>query len=429
MSITARLLGSAVSHWGDDPWAGGSWSLIGRHGSPQDRITLGTPVGDRLRIAGEATHPTRAGMTHGAYEQGLAAATWAINLGHRRVAVIGAGMAGLAASRALTDSGLAAPIWEARDRIGGRTAGADVAGGAFDLGANWLQQYDANLLARLAEHLGLTTIPTDFTNPLTLPSHPGLSLGDDPSPGGGPASGGDLSASGDLDGELRKRLAGAAEGASVGDVLDAWLRDPGPWTAAEIRRFVDAEIVMDTGVPLSWLSARHGFEPGVGEGDRWIVGGYRLLTTHLAAGLDIRLQSPVQHVRINPDGVVLTSGDLTEHADAVIVTAPVPVLAADTITFDPPLPESHRLALSHLGAGRVEKVILRFDERFWPEHGYYRVHGPSDTCISEWLDATAADGLPTLVGLFAGPWLDTLWTGPDPDIAARATAVIRAATT
>ncbi|GAA2847397.1 hypothetical protein Acy02nite_03310 [Actinoplanes cyaneus] len=409
MSIKVTLLGSAVSHWGEDPWARGSWSLIGRHGSPQDRIALGMPVHDRLRIAGEATHPTRAGMTHGAFEQGRAAAAWAIERGHTEIVVVGAGMAGLGAARLLDDHWLEVEIWEARDRIGGRTAGVEVAGGAFDLGANWLQQYDENVLARLAERFGLRTVVTDFTDPMVLTG--------ERFPGG-------------IEDDVRKRLAAAAPDASIADVLDDWLREPAPWSAAEIHRFVDAEIVMDTGAPLSWLSARHGFEPGVGEGDRWIAGGYRLLTEHLAKGLRIRLDRRVDRILVADDGILVIKddpvlGESSKRADAVIVTAPVPVLAAGAIAFDPPLPEPHRAALSRLGAGRVEKVVLRFAERFWPEHGYYRVHGPADTCISEWLDATAADGTPTLVGLFAGDWLDTLWTGTDEQIAARATEIFR----
>lgn len=407
MSIKGTLLGYAVSRWAQDPWARGSWSLIGRHGSPEDRIALGTPVGDRLLIVGEATHPTRAGMTHGAYEQGLAAATWAAGTGHTEFAIVGAGMAGLAAARSLDDDdlGFEVEVWEARDRIGGRTAGADVAGGAFDLGANWLQQYDENALARIAEDLGLRTVVTDFNDPMVLAGQP--------FPDG-------------IEHDLRERLAAATPGASVADVLDAWLRDTSPWSAAEIHRFVDAEIVMDAGVPLSWLSARHGFEPGVGEGDRWIVGGYRLLTEHLAKGLHLRLDRPVNRILVADDGVVLFSeGGWTKRVDAVIVTAPVPVLASGAIEFDPPLPESHLAALSRLGAGRVEKVILRFDQRFWPEHGYYRVHGPAPTCISEWLDATEADGTPTLVGLFAGDWLETLWAGTDEEVANRAAGVFR----
>ncbi|BCJ40001.1 hypothetical protein GCM10010168_28590 [Actinoplanes ianthinogenes] len=403
MSITARLLGSAVSHWGEDPWARGSWSLIGRHGTPQDRIALGAPAGERLRIAGEATHATRAGMTHGAYEKGAEAARWAADLGHSRVAVVGAGMAGLGAARTLAERGVQARIFEARDRIGGRTAGVDVAGSGFDLGANWLQQYDENVLARLAEQLGLTVVVTDFNDPLVLAGPPVPE---------------------NLEDELRKRLAVAAPDAGIADVIDDWLRDPAPWTADEIHRLVDAEIVMDTGAPLGWLSARYGFEPGVGEGDRWIVGGYRLLTEHLAGGLDIRLHQAIERIRIEDDRVVLND----EHeADAVIVTAPLPVLAAGTIAFDPPLPPAHRDALTRLGAGRVEKVILRFDQRFWPAHGYYRVHGPERTSISEWLDATEADGTPTLVGLFAGHWLGTLWAGTDAEIAERAAEIIRRA--
>ncbi|MEV4275003.1 flavin monoamine oxidase family protein [Actinoplanes xinjiangensis] len=413
-----RLTGFAVSHWGADPWARGSWSLIGRDGSPADRAALGAPVGDRLRIAGEATHPTRAGMTHGAYEQGVAAATWAAGRGHARVAVAGAGMAGLAAARTLTAHGVDVVIWEARERIGGRTAPVEIDGAGFDLGANWLQQYDDNLLARLAENLGLRTVPTDFDDPLILDGPRAPAPARAPSP-----------AAGAIEVELRARLEAAPVGASVADVLEEWLRAPGAWDVEAIRRFVDAEIVMDSGAPLSWLSARHGFEPGVGEGDRWIAGGYRLLTDHLAEGLDIRLRHPVDRIVVDAGGVTLAGDGTALRVDAVIVTVPLGVLAAGGIVFEPPLPGPHRAALSRLGMGRVEKVVLRFGERFWPVHpaGYYRVHGTADHCVSEWLDATAADGVPTLVGLFAGPWLDELWTGTDEQIAAHAVAVFTAA--
>jgi len=369
--------------------------VIGRGGTPADRVTLGAPVGGRLRIAGEATHPDRAGMAHGAYEKGAEAAAWAADLGHRRVVVIGAGMAGLAAARHLTRLGVHAEIWEARDRLGGRTAGADLDGFTFDLGANWLQQYAENPLARIAERLGLRTVATDFTDPLML-------------------SGGAANSAG-VASEVQRRLAVAPLDASVEDAL-------APWTP-ELRRFADAEIVMDSGVPLSWLSARHGFEPGVGEGDRWIAGSYRLLVDHLARGITVRLSRPVDTIQTQADGVRVNGA----HFDAAIVTVPVSVLRAGVITFDPPLPDGQLSALSRLVMGRVEKVVLRFHEHFWPAYrsGYYRVHGPSDGDICEWLDATAADGTPTLVGLFAGPWLDTVWAGSDAEVAERALAVFR----
>ncbi|GAB7044985.1 flavin monoamine oxidase family protein [Catenuloplanes indicus] len=384
MPITA----SAVTHWADNPWSRGSWSLIGRHGSPADRATLGTPIRDRIRLAGEATHPTRAGMTHGAHEQGIEAAAWAAGHGHRDVTVIGAGMAGLGAAQHLRARGITTRVLEARHRTGGRTTGTDVGGFTFDLGANWLQQYDDNVLARLAEKLALPVVPTAFGSGLD-----------------------------DLERQLRARLAAAPEHASVADVLAAWPAPP-----AALRRLVDSEIVMDTGADLGWLSARHGFEPGVGDGDRWIIGSYQRLVDHLADGLDIRLGTPVRTITDTADGVSVDG----LRTDAVIVT--VPIGALPDITFTPALPAAHRTALGHLGMGRVEKIILRATDRFWPHTGYFRIHGPTDGAISEWLDATDADGTPTLVGLLAGPWLDTLWTGTDHDITTRVlTDVLHAA--
>ncbi|ABS03079.1 FAD-dependent oxidoreductase [Kineococcus radiotolerans] len=410
-AVPTRPFASAVSRWGQDPWSRGSWSLIGRHGSPADRVRLGSPVAGRLRIAGEATHPTRAGMTHGAHEQGVAAADWALGRGFTRVAVVGAGFAGLAAARRLVEGGARVQVWEARERTGGRAAPVEVGGGSFDLGANWLQQYDDNVLARVGEGIGLRTVATDFTDPLVL---------------GPPVAAPDAAR---LRRELERRTAAAAPGTSLGHVVARWLRSPQPWTRQEVRRFVDAEVVLDAGASLSWLSARHGVEAGVGEGDRWIVGSYGLLVRHLTRGLDVRLGRPVRRVETTADAVTLVGDGHRCSVDAVVVTVPVPVLAGGAVEFVPPLPAAHRAALSRLGAGRVEKVVLRFERGFWPRHpsGYYRVHGPRAGEVSEWLDATPADGTPTLVGLFAGPWVERLWAGTDLDVAEAATGIVRAA--
>ncbi len=108
---------------------------------------------------------------------------------------------------------------------------------------------------------------------------------------------------------------------------------------------------------------------------------------------------------------------------------PVGVWGGGALKSAPPLPQGHRDALARLRMGRVEKVVLRFDEHFWPvsSSGYYRVHGPGDGDICEWLDATATDGVPALVGLFAGPWLDEVWDGSDAEVAARTEAILRSA--
>src|SRR4051794_41773879 len=54
------------------------------------------------------------------------------------VVVIGAGMAGLAAARALHDAGVEVVVVEGRDRVGGRTHTVELEGVAVDLGAAWV---------------------------------------------------------------------------------------------------------------------------------------------------------------------------------------------------------------------------------------------------------------------------------------------------
>ncbi len=55
------------------------------------------------------------------------------------VAIVGAGAAGLAAARTLTDLGVPFVLLEAAHRIGGRAYTEEVAPGApFDLGCHWM---------------------------------------------------------------------------------------------------------------------------------------------------------------------------------------------------------------------------------------------------------------------------------------------------
>ena len=403
----------AVSRWWDDPFSRGAWSVLLVGGTAETRRALGQPFG-RIILAGEATHSEQAGMTHGAYEEGLRAAAWCIDKGHHRVVVIGAGFAGLAAANQLRDAGHDVTVLEARDRIGGRVNTVAMADElTAELGANWLQQGERNSLLPLARELGLGLVDTDFTSPI------------------------DYDRSGVVDGasidavliELRKRIdALGDEDQSIASLVDDWVRQPEPWSVADIFRVVESEVCLDSGVPLSDLSARAGFEPGVGLGDRWIRGGYRQLLDQLANGVNVAMSWPVERITSMYNGVLVTGPMGVVHGDAVVVTVPIAVLKAGAITFDPPLQRSHQRALDHLDAGRVEKVVLRFAERWWPASpsGYFRIIGEEPGQVSEWLDLTDETGQTILVGLFVGDWADQLWTGhDDASVAAGATEVLR----
>ena len=54
------------------------------------------------------------------------------------VVIIGAGIAGLSAARALADQGLKPIVLEARERIGGRILTMCLDRQAIDLGASWI---------------------------------------------------------------------------------------------------------------------------------------------------------------------------------------------------------------------------------------------------------------------------------------------------
>ncbi len=75
------------------------------------------------------------------------------------VVVIGAGLAGLTAARELTGQGLDVVVLEGRDRVGGRTKPATLAGVPVDLGASFVGPTQDAVL-KLAADLGCEITPT-----------------------------------------------------------------------------------------------------------------------------------------------------------------------------------------------------------------------------------------------------------------------------
>jgi monoamine oxidase len=98
-----------------------------------------------------------------------------------------------------------------------------------------------------------------------------------------------------------------------------------------------------------------------------VVEGYSALMQKIAEGIDVRLSTPVRRIGWSRDGVhAITNGETYEAAHAVI-TLPLAVLQQGDVAFDPPLPPEKQRAIAGLGAGANGKIILRFDERMWPD--------------------------------------------------------------
>ena len=115
-----------------------------------------------------------------------------------------------------------------------------------------------------------------------------------------------------------------------------------------------------------------------------ITGGYRHLVAKMAESLsdsEVLLSQAVTQISVpqdaatqaavpknapgSPSVLVKASQGQTFEGSHVIVTVPLGVLKAGTITFDPPLPAAKQDAIRRIGFGNVEKVTMTFKTAFW----------------------------------------------------------------
>jgi polyamine oxidase len=329
-----------------------------------------------------------------------------------RVIVVGAGVAGLSAARVLHDAGVDVVVVEARDRIGGRTWTAEVGPIEADLGASWLHGLRGNPVADLMEVRGLPITP-------------------DPDDWGGLFD----EESDELLGEAGwEVLEGAVRGlinqlpalrrqlgpeASLADGRAAWIADQGldGRQARLARHGIDQWIgALTYAAPPELTSLTWVWEDGgLQGGDHFPVGGYGGLVDLLADGLDIRLSKPVTAIHHGADEVEVLAGGELFTGTHVLVTVPLGVLRAGTIDFDPPLSARKTQAIERLDMGNLEKVVLVWEERWWPPGNFEFVDRDNVGVFPEFYDITDLAGQPTLMGLYGGGFARAVqadWTEP-----------------
>jgi len=134
-----------------------------------------------------------------------------------------------------------------------------------------------------------------------------------------------------------------------------------------------------------------------------VLDGYDRLPAHVALGLDIRLGFEVTTVAWGPDGVEVTARDGRRvQARAGVTTLPHGVLRAGVVTFEPALPDTKMSALARIATGPVVKVLLRFDERFWPRRMDKLVCGDGPVTLY-WPTSYGTDGPAVLIAYATGP--------------------------
>ncbi|KAH9770519.1 polyamine oxidase 2 [Citrus sinensis] len=342
------------------------------------------------------------------------------------VIVIGAGMAGVAAARALHDASFKVVLLESRDRVGGRVHTDYSFGFPVDLGASWLHGVcQENPLAPVISRLGLPLYRTSGDNSV-LYDH-------------------------DLESCVQRKFVFRVLKTVVVSLIQANLcyalfDMDGNQVPQELVTKTDKvreehdedmsiqraiSIVFDRRPELRFFEHVSSSLPGISlqrklldllklvltcrleglahkeellpGGHGLMVRGYLPVINTLAKGLDIRLGHRVTKITRHYIGVKVTvEGGKTFVADAVVVAVPLGVLKARTIKFEPRLPDWKEAAIDDLGVGIENKIIMHFDKVFWPNVEFLGVVSDTSYGCSYFLNLHKATGHCVLVYMPAG---------------------------
>ena len=321
-----------------------------------------------------------------------------------RVLVLGAGMAGISAARALADKGYSVTVLEARTIAGGRIRTDTSLGAPVDLGASFIHGTKGNPLVALAKRYGVATYDTDQDESLYVNAT------------GAPMSASVITeAQREYDALFDTLLAmkdELAQDRSVGGVTATLLRRIRQQRGAAIGDMasflVRSEIGIEFGADLNQMSLEYFDEDEAFSGpDLLLKPGYMSLINGLAHGLDIRYRQKVRQVTWSSSGVRVTTASGAFDADRVVVTLPLGVLKRRDIEFSPGLPRAKKTAIAKLGMGVLDKTYFRFPTAFWqtgnePVGFIGNVGATTAAQIPEYYTLDQAVGMPILFGFTAG---------------------------
>jgi polyamine oxidase len=354
-----------------------------------------------------------------------------------KVVVVGAGIAGLSAAQQLKAAGFEVVVLEARDRIGGRVHSITSSTGTLlEEGATWIHGNQAEFEAVVAG-MNLPSVNSDFTK-LTyfrnLPSAPTVvtqTIWDD----------------------MKARLVDAVSWNAIWhprrvmqNVVDIHyaVGGFGSYSQGFVTNFTTAALDTEFANSATKIPAQAALElvPNFSDQQAWdafltssetdntaFPCGFGQVAAQLAAGLDIRLSEPISAINYSGSMVTVTTNSGMHACDHVIVTVPIGVLKANTITFTPALPAVKQGAIARLGSGLLNKCILEFapGTQFWPsDRMVLGTSSPVRGAFSTFLNLQHLTGKPVLMGWLVGDAAAEREGWNDAAIAAEAMARLRA---
>ena len=356
-----------------------------------------------------------------------------------RVLVIGAGFAGLSAARALRQSGMDVIVLEARTRPGGRVLTDRSLGFAVDLGPSWLHGGPLNPLKPLADSARIATQVTNYSNVRFTNASSGRRIQVTPAELLGIAQKfSDAMGSVLLWAGLYTRSR-SSSGLSVADVFEAAVRrieaNDGPIDRGVIalQRWV---LESNLAAPLEEVGAAALLEESdtgasaevLPPDDRLVTAGMDRLIDILALDLDIRYAQIVREIAWRRGAVTVISSGGEWHADHLVVTLPIGVLASGSVRFEPGLPPAITDPLASLRMGLLNKICLTFPHPFWDQRAdFLTFYTEPPPLYYAWLNLMRYTGVPALVGFTSGRMARTVETMNDEAVVARVMRRLRAA--
>lgn len=338
------------------------------------------------------------------------------------VAVVGAGLAGIAAARVVEERGGSAILVEARDRVGGRLESVEIGDGKWvDVGGQWIGPTQ-NRVEALARSLGHETFPTYAAGENLLE-----------------LDGKHIRYSGTIP-RLRPHV--------VADVGQSMLRLDrmaskvpleAPWEAPKAKEWDSqttwswmrrnmatstGRTMLELAVKAVWaampadVSLLHLLfyihsagkldllldTEGGAQRDRFVRGAQNLAVRAAETlGERLVLESPVRRIEHDAESVTLRADKAIVRAKRAIVAIP-PTLAG-RIAYDPPLPGYRDQLTQRFPMGACVKCMAFYEEPFWRGDGLSGSAVSDPGPLSIIFDNSPPDGSPgIIVGFLEGHW-------------------------
>ena len=337
------------------------------------------------------------------------------------VVVVGAGLSGLRAARALADAGRDVVVLEARDRVGGRLLNQTLGDGVtVDIGGQWVGD-DHERARALAGELGLemfaqhgggrNLVDVAGTRRLYKGTIPRL----------GPRVLWDIFLTRRRLGRLARGV-GAEEPWAAKRAAELDAQTLAEWMEGNVRTPMARQLIGLAGRTI-WgagpeeISLLHAlfYVDSAGSFDKLIDteggaqqdrldGGAQLLPLGLAESLGDRLKlgAPVRRIEQGEEGVRVFADGIEVEAERAIVAVP-PALGAQ-IEFEPMLPPTRREMCERLRPGRIVKCLALYETPFWREDGFSGEAVTDAGPATLTFDSSPRDGSAgVLLGFVGGP--------------------------